>query len=305
MKRIALLLAVICALGLPSCVKMSSSTTVKNDASATMTFDMGVKMEAIEAIKEQMEALGEMGGEEMEEAQEKFDELEEMFDEKKLSAKLKEMGLEVVSSKAVEEDGWKGMKVSAKCADINKWRETVKKKAEAEDEGGDGPWGQMGMNDVGTMVPTFYKTSNPKVGEVVLIPPLAGDDMELPIDLEELDELGDEELDMIEAQIEMVKGMFSVSDMKMTAKLTLPGPILSTKGCKKSGESTLVFNMSGDDINLEGLKTMFGMKDGVSATFTIPEDCKIKFLEKKEAKKQEATDAAEKKEKKKGGLKIK
>jgi hypothetical protein len=93
--------------------------------------------------------------------------------------------------------------------------------------------------------------------------------------------------------------------MKMEMVFTLPGKILDVKGAKKEGDNGIKFAFSGSEINLDGLKTMFGFKNGISATFEIPEDCKIKFEDKKAAgdKAQDAKEEEEPKEKK-GGLKI-
>lgn len=310
MKRLtALLLVALLGIGLSGCVKMNSATDLKNDGSGTVKMSMGLKTEALETIKAQLEAMGEMGGEGMEQAQEAFDELEDMFDEKKLAAKLKESGLEVVSTKSSDEAGWKTLEIDAKFADVNAWLERSKKLADKESEDVDSPWEGMPMGDFGGMVPTFYKTKTPGVGQIVLIPPMKEAMAGMPMDPEELEELGDEELDMIEGQLDMMKAMFSINEMKMQMSFTVPGEVVETKGCK-SKDRTLSFTFGGSDINVAGMKTLFGMKNGVSATFKIPEGCAIKFKDMPSANSEPAvTDEAEendKKEKeKKGGLKIK
>ena len=128
----------------------------------------------------------------------------------------------------------------------------------------------------------------------------------LKIDLEELEDLGDDELDQLEQSMEMFKQMLSVDDMALEIIINLPGKIVATKGCKKSGENGLKFTFKGGDIGIESLSSLFGFKDGISATFEIPEGCKIQFKDKKGEAKAEADDAKkdEEKKEKKGGLKI-
>ena len=104
----------------------------------------------------------------------------------------------------------------------------------------------------------------------------------------------------------MFKQMLSVEDMALEIILNLPGKIVSTKGCKKSGENGIKFTFKGGDIGIDNLSSLFGFKDGISATFEIPEGCKIQFKDKKSAK-QTGKDGEEEKgdeKKKKGGLKI-
>ena len=94
----------------------------------------------------------------------------------------------------------------------------------------------------------------------------------------------------------------------MSITVVLPGKILSTKGCKKNpqNEKEISFRFSGESISLTGVKDLFGMKDGVSATFQIPKDCKLRFETRKPKKKaaEKKEDEAEKGKKKKGGLGI-
>lgn len=304
MKRLtALLLCGLLAMGLTGCLKMNLTTDVKNDASGTVKMGFGVKTEAIETIKGFMESMGDMGGAEMEQAEQAFEEIEQMFDEKKVAEKLKESGLEVTKTKKTDENGWKGMQVEASIKNVNDWltKAAEQQKKEMEDM-------EMPIPlDPGGLTPTFYKTSAQGVGEIVVVPPIA--EMlggELPIDLEELEELGDDELDQLEQGIEMFKQMLSVDEMKLEIIINLPGKVLTTKGCKKSGENGLKFTFTGGDINIDNLTTLFGFKDGISATFAIPEDCKIQFKDKKaksgEEGKTEKKD--EEKKEKKGGLKI-
>lgn len=299
MKRFALLLLV-AVVGLTGCVKMTTQADLKNDASGTVTFNFGVKTEAIETIKGFMESAADQGAgeEQIEQAQEAFDKIDEFFDEKKVAETMKEMGIDVKSATKSEKDGWKSMAVVGGIKDINAWLAKAAKQQQKELEKAeiDIPL------DPSKLMPAFYKTDKQGVGKVVLIPALA--DLfggELPFDPEELDELGDEELDMIESQLDMMKTMLSVDEMKMEMILNLPGKILETTGCKKSGDNGIKFAFAGNSINLDGVKNLFGFKNGISATFEIPEGCKLQF---KDAAAKEGGEKKEDKDEKKGGLKI-
>ncbi|MAB90183.1 MAG: hypothetical protein CMJ90_12090 [Planctomycetes bacterium] len=301
MKRLTpLLLCSLLAIGLTGCLKMNTTVDVKNDASAAMKISVGVKTESIETIKGLMESMGDMGGAEVEQAEEAFAAMESMLDEKKVAQQLKDSGLEVTKATKTEEDGWKGIQVEAKVKNLNEWldKTTANQKKQLEDM--DMPMSLDGLT-------TFFKTDTQGVGEIVIIPPLSdllGGD--LPIDLEELEDLGDDELDQLEQSMEMFKQMLSVDDMALEIIINLPGKIVATKGCKKSGENGLKFTFKGGDIGIEDLSSLFGFKDGISATFEIPEGCKIQFKDKKGEAKAEADDAKkdEEKKEKKGGLKI-
>lgn len=302
MKRFtALLLCSLLAMGLTGCLKMNMTIDVKNDASGTVKMNVGVKTESIETIRGLMESIGDTGGVEVEQLDKALSEIESMFDEKKIAQKLKESGLEVTKAKKTEEEGWNGVQVEATVKNVNEW---LDKAAEQQKEGLeelDLPIPLDGLN------PTFYKTATQGVGEVVLVPSLAevlGGD--LPIDLEELEDLPDEELDQLEQQFMMVKQMLAMDDMALELVLNLPGKVVTTKGCKKSGENGLKFVFKAGDINIDNLSTLFGFKDGISATFEIPEGCKIVFKDKTADGEKADGDAKkdEEKKEKKGGLKI-
>ncbi|MDP6605701.1 MAG: hydrogenase iron-sulfur subunit, partial [Dehalococcoidia bacterium] len=153
---------------------------------------------AIEAIKELVDGVG-GGGEEMEQALEAFDQIDELFNEKKIGEKLKEAGLDVTSAKAGSRDGWKTMEVKAAVKDLNAFLKKAEKdqKEEVEDLPIDLPFG-----DIGSMVPAFYKTSTQGVGKVVLIPAIGDLLNDASFDLEQLEDLADDELEQIEAQID-------------------------------------------------------------------------------------------------------
>lgn len=304
MKRIVFLsLVLACSFGLQSCLKMGATTEVKNDASATVAFSFQVNTAAIEAIKELVDGVG-GGGEEMEQALEAFDQIDELFNEKKIGEKLKEAGLDVTSAKAGSRDGWKTMEVKAAVKDLNAFLKKAEKdqKEEVEDLPIDLPFG-----DIGSMVPAFYKTSTQGVGKVVLIPAIGDLLNDASFDLEQLEDLADDELEQIEAQIEAMKLMLSLDQLKLEVALTLPGKVVKTKGCKKVGENGLKFALKGGDLNIDGVRSLFGLKDGVSATFQIPQGCKIVFKDEpteKKGKGKDHNESEDQKTEKKGGLKI-
>jgi hypothetical protein len=301
MKRL-LVLSLVGALSLTGgCVKMTNKATINNDASGTVSMNFALNTQAIEQLKSMMEGVGDMGGGgQIDEANEALDTLEAMFDEKKFTEKLKGVGLEITSAKRGDKDGWKTMDVEGKFSDINVWIEKSAKDAGKEAEKFGMPMGK----DFGTMTPKFYKTDRPNVGEIVLIPAMDTMMQDMPMDLEMIEEMGDEERDMIEGQMDRMKTMFFADQMKMEMVFTLPGKILDVKGAKKEGDNGIKFAFSGSEINLDGLKTMFGFKNGISATFEIPEDCKIKFQDKKAPDAEKAQEPKEEPKEKKGGLKI-
>lgn len=303
MKRLtALLLCSLLAMGLTGCLKMNTTIDVKNDASGSVKMNVSVNTEAIETIKGLMDSMGDVGGAEVEQLEEAFSEIESLFDEKKVAQQMKEAGLEVTKAEKTEEDGWKGVRVEATVKNVNEWLDKAAEQQKKDLEDLDIPIPLNGLN------PTFYKTADQGVGEIVLVPPLTeilGGD--LPIDLEELEDLGDDELDQLEQGMEMIKQMIpGFDDMKLEIVVNLPGKVLTAKGCKKSGENGMKFIFKGGDINIENLSTLFGFKDGVSATFEIPEGCKIQFTDRKVDGEKAGDDAKkdEEKKEKKGGLKI-
>ncbi len=298
----AVLLCSILATGLTGCLKAKMTMNVKNDATGAMTMGMTMKTEALESLKGMMESMGDMGGAEMEQAEEAFDEMEQMFDEKKVAQMFKDQGMDVTKATKVDEDGWKGFELEASMKDVNVYIQKAAAEQKKQVESMDVPFSP----DV-PLTPTFYKTSDPKVGQLVLLAPIAellGDD--IPIDLEELEDLGDEELEAMEMYLDTFKSMLSVDEMKFEFVINLPGKVQETKGCKKSGENGMKVSFSGGDISADNLVDMMGFKDGISCTFEIPEDCKIVFQDRKAKGKSNSNSEAtpDKAKEKKGGLKI-
>ena len=311
MKRtLAVLLALVLGLSLGGCIKQKSSIVINNDATGTIDMEAGYSVEALEAIAEFIESMGDHIGADMgEDPLEKLEQVETKFSEKELVKKMKEAGVEVTSAKTTEKDGWKLVSLKGKVKDVNSWIEFSEKEAEKarrSEEDEDGSAGLDGLASQMTSI-RFYKTAREGIGEVVLIPPIDTDEMNMGpegMDPEEMPE-GMEEI--MDAQLDAMKEKFSLNDMDLTVRVTLPGKIVSTKGCNKAPqeEKTVVFSFKGTQISFSGMKDFFGMKDGVSAEFEIPQGCKIKFEEKKAPKKAEKkTDKKKDDKKKKGGLGI-
>lgn len=310
MKRFIALSALLAlVVGLQGCIKLNGSSVVKNDASGTMNFQVSVRSDTISEIKEQAASFG-VESDEMDTA---FKEMEAFLDEKKLAEEFKKSGLTVDSATSKEKDGWKTIDIKASFKDINAWivKSRAASKAKLEESGlgemGDLPFDQL--SGMGT--PNFFKTDKPGVGQCVLIPSIK--DLFSSMDmnpLEALEELGEEELEQIETALDMIGGMFHLNEMNLAMSLKLPGKVLSTTGCKKSGENGIAFSMKGSEITVDRLQSMFGFMNGVSCTFEIPEGCKIKFEDKKSSgSKAKSSDQAEekkteKKGEKKGALKI-
>lgn len=297
------LLAIASFLLLPACMKMETKMGIKPDNTGTMALKVSMKVEVIDQMKGMMEQAGAEAGD-------KLDKLNEAIDEKAAVEKLKKQGVEITSSKTVDKDGWKGFEIEGKIADVNAFTEKAAKQAEedaaSDSEGAD----SSGMSGAfSEMALTFFKTADPAVGTMQIMPPL-GDMMskmgggENP--LARLDEASEEELQMIEGQFEMMKGMFALDQMAMSIVVGVPGEIVSMKGCTKTEDGKgVVYGMKGGDINLSSIKTMMGLKEGVSVDFKIAEGCKLVFKDRPKKDAEAATPKKEeKKAEKKGGLKI-
>ena len=313
MPRALLALLLCTAVLLPGCMKNSTKITIANDATGTIEIQQGLNTASFEAIAEylaqMLEMAGEMG-EEMgdEDPLEKLEEIEQGLTKEKISKELSKYGVEIVSSKQVEENDWRLITANGKIKDVNAWSKAVakaRKQSDTEERG----LGSLGRQ---MMAPRFYLTEKAGVGEVVMMDPMnmkdvmdgAGpggmDPTEIPEGMEE----------MVEAQLDMMKQQFGINEFKLQLELTLPGKIVSAKGLTidPKNDKRVTFSMNGSDMSVKGMKTMFGMKDGLSARFEIPKDCKLTF-EKKPVK-TTAPKTAEKKpedkaeEKKKGGLGI-
>jgi hypothetical protein len=303
-------LLAIAAFALGGCIKSKVTSTIAADNTATLQIRYSLKLEAIERMKE-MAAMAEDQGVEGAgaEATGQIDEVLKIVDEKAAVEELKKTGVEVVSSKAEEKGGWKTLEIQGKVADVNAWvekagKEADKKRAKAAEDDSN-PLAKLGGAG-GSLSPRFYKTADPKIGQVVLIPELSGsmDGMGMP----DLGEMDDEQRDMMEQMLQSVLAQFSADEMAMEMAVTLPGKITGAKGGKIVDGNTLVVATKGTDITLESMSSLLGLKNGVSATFEIPEGCKIVFADPPAAdtKKEEPAKEGEEdgKKPKKGGLKI-
>lgn len=289
MKSIAVFFLALGLLVLPGCLRSKTEVEFVADNTATIKQNTTVKTEAIDAIKTMMES---MGGED----DGQLDKLTDQANEKKMAQEMKDTGVEITKSKAVDEGGWKGAEIEGKIKDVNDWvkksAQKAKEKADEADEPGSGMAG---------MTPRFFKTSKEGIARLQI--------MEAPkggvggMDPEMIEGMGDEEMEMVQAQMDMMGSMFSLSEMNMEIVVTIPGDVVDTKGCKKLTDRKVSFQMKGTDINVAGLKNMFGMKEGVSVEFKIPEGFKI-ALEEPAAPKVEKAKEEEDSEKSKGGLKI-
>ena len=297
--------AVASLLVLPSCMKMEMKNNFNADNTGTISMKMSIKTEVIDNIRAMTESAG---GEEG--ARESLDKVTEATDEKANVEKMKNSGVEIISSKTVDKDGWKGFEIEGKIADVNAYCEKAAKimELEAASAGSEGGRGPMDTSDFGEMALSFFKTADPAVGSMQIIPPM-GDRMSAmggaDNPLARLDEASEEELQMFEGMMEMMKGQFALDQMSMSMVIGVPGDIVAMKGCTKTEDSKgVVFNMKGGDINIASIKTMMGLKEGVSVDFKIPADCKITFKERPKKDAPAPAKEEKKKEEKKGGLKI-
>ena len=293
MKNLILLLT-ICSLSLlGGCMKNVMELKVNNDATAEITRSEAINSEVREMMITQMEAMG--GGDEN-----ALEEINSIGDEKKAAEELKKLGAEVTEAKKTSEGAFEGSVVKAKIKDVNEFLKNMSKKA--KEKTAEASQDQAPPIDPSKMTPKFFKTDDPAIGKLQIMGPIDTTAIG-PMDLSQLDEMGDEEREAMEAQLDMMSQMMDLPSMLMQIKVTLPGEIVKTSGCKKTGEKEVTMSFKGTDISIDGMKDFFGLKNGVTATFKIPEDCKIKFQDaKKPAKKTE--EKTEESGDRKGGLKI-
>ena len=309
MKRILIpFLTIAVAATLAGCLKTETKVTINNDATGTINTKMAYSLDSLESIAEQLENLPE-GVEIGEDPLEKLEKMETEFTEKKLVAAAKETGVEVTSSKEYEKDGWKTVELAGTIKDVNARiaASTKASKAKMAEAGNDSPFSAMGGSFSGIK---FFKTDNPNVGEVELMAALDIDMGEagLPEGMDP-SEMPEEMEEMMEAMFDTMKERFGINELSTKLTVVLPGKVRKTTGCTKNpqNEKEVTFNLSGASFSMSGVKDMFGMKDGVRATFEIPKDCKLKFEVKKAVAKATSrpTDKAKPADtKKKGGLGI-
>jgi hypothetical protein len=275
---------------LPGCIRTKTEVEFAADNTGTFKQASSIKTEAIDSIREQME-LG--GGN-----PEQLNKILDQANEKKMAQELKDVGVEITSSKSNDEGGWKGGEVAGTIKDVNEFvKKTLEKSKKAASESGNEAGGMGDLN------PRFLKTSTEGVARLQIMAPFSKGFAGMSPD--DIENLTDEQIDIYQAQMDMVADMFSLADVSMEIHVTVPGKITETKGCKKLTENKVAFQLKGSDINVAGARTMFGMKDGVSVDFTIPEGMKITLEDPAASKPVKATEDEAEPEKSKGGLKIK
>ena len=284
MKRtLSLVLVAVLAL-LPACMKMSVGNTVNADGSGDMEMSFGYKLDTIEMLKGMVE--GQMGEEGGGDGEDPFAKMDEIFDEKKIKESMTKAGMNDVTTKIEEKDGWKTMTVKGK---IKSYDEMMKKASESEDvkkaKAEDPEAGAMIDKLMGGSF-GFFKTDKEDVVKMSLIPPI-GDLLpggeENP--LEKLDEMDEDQRAMIEQQMEQMRAMFALDQMKVEMRVRLPGEIIDAQGVKKDEKEANVatWTLKGADVGLDSVKTMFGMKNGLWVKFKKPANFGITLKEEKKA----------------------
>lgn len=274
MKKLSIGLPLVAALLSASCVKMTQETAFKADGTATMKMSMGYKLDSVDALKGLIEQFGGGGDDSEDGPGAQIDKAVKELDEAKLVEQQKATGVEITKHATVEKEGWKSVEMEGVIKDVNAW---VKKageavKSKAEESGAPG----MDAMPFSKMTPRFYKTDKENVAKFVLIPAMGDMLGEMGANLDQIDEMEDEQREQIEGVINMVRTTVSLDEMRMEMKVKVPGKILTVKGCKQDGDDGIAFTMKGADIGLDGVKNLFGLKEGVYATFQFdPKDFKI------------------------------
>ena len=283
MKRtLSLVLVAVLAL-LPACMKLSVGNTVNADGSGDMEMSLGYKLDTVEMLKGMVEGqMGEEGGE----GEDPFAKMDEMFDEKKMKESMTKAGMNDVTTKIEEKDGWKMMTVKGK---IKSYDEMMKKATDSEEvkkAKADDPEAGAMMDKIMGGSFGFFKTDKEDVVKMSLIPPI-GDLLpggeENP--LEKLDEMDEDQRAMIEQQMEQMRAMFALDQMKVEMRVRLPGEIIDAQGVKKDEKDANVatWTLKGADVGLDSVKSMFGMKNGLWVKFKKPANFGITLKEEKKA----------------------
>ena len=302
MKRtLSLVLVAVLAL-LPACMKLSVGNTVNADGSGDMEMSFGYKLDTIEMLKGMVE--GQMGEEGGGDGEDPFAQIDEMFDDKKMKESMTKAGMHDVTTKIEEKDGWKTMTVKGK---IKSYDEMMKKASESEDvkkaKAEDPEAGAMIDKLMGSSF-GFFKTDKEDVVKMSLIPPI-GDLLpggeENP--LEKLDEMDEDQRAMIEQQMEQMRAMFALDQMKVEMRVRLPGEIIDAQGVKKDEKDANVatWTLKGADVGLDSVKSMFGMKNGLWVKFKKPANFGITLKEEKKAESKPAGGTTPKSPEKKTG----
>lgn len=146
----------------------------------------------------------------------------------------------------------------------------------------------------------FYRTGDPSVGRLQIIPPLAQLMSRCKITgnpLHRMAALAAEKQQDVVRELEGSR-RFLNDNLSWSIHVGVPGAIVALDGCTKSGDGkTVTWSVVRDDLCLETMKAMLARKDGVWVDFKIPEGCKIAFKDppmpeaKPEAKKEEPAKA--------------
>jgi hypothetical protein len=316
-------LCIALVVGVPGCLKTKTETSIKSDGTGTVTFDCSYKQEAIEAMRERIdemaERIDERGGDlsRVEQQEKRIDEFVGSFSEAKTAEKFKKLGLTVISTKASEKDGWKGMTVKAKFDDVNQVvalhraardeRRAAATRGEGERRGERG--GRRGRRGFGRglggaensiiFIQAFEPTDDPAIGKAILVPARPqreGRDGEGGRrGRGGRGGRGGDRGDMASE--------FGLDEMKMTTTITLPGKIVSVVGCKKQGDNQVVFEQAAPALGgAVSDEDRAARAKGAHVTFQIPQGCKIKFAKPKPAGEKKDKDSPAKEKKRKGGL---
>lgn len=275
-----LLIAVIAVLS--SCMKMTSTYTIRADGSGEQETSMGYKLDTMTMLREMAKAqMGEDHGDE-----DPFAKLDEAFDEKKFKETMTKAGMEDISTKVEEKDGWKTLTAKSKFKDLSAMLAKAVDGEEIKKAKAENPEMSGMMDGLMSKLFAFYKTNDPNIVKMSLIPPLGslfpvGEDSPF----EKLDELGEDERAMIEDQMEQMRTMFALDQMKMEMKVRLPGDVTEVQGAKKDEKEANVvsWTLKGADVGIDSVKTMFGLKDGIWVKFKKPADFKIALKDEPKA----------------------
>ncbi len=267
----------------PACIKQGQEATIKADGTATVKLTMGIKTEVIENLRAMIESMGGGDDDQSGEVTGVFDKLTAALDDKKIGEEWKKMGLEITKSSTTEKDGWKTVDLEASIKNVSeyskKYAEWQKAMQEKVSGGMQNPKEMLNALDKMLLpaIPRFYKTDKANIVKVGVTPRMGNmfDKMdENP--LSKLEEMGDEERAMFDAQMNQMRAMFALDEMKVEMKYTLPGKVTAVSGLKQDG-NTVTFSMLGKNIGIDTIKDVATMgKNGMTATVQIDEkDWKI------------------------------
>jgi hypothetical protein len=286
MKKVLLVLPLLCAIVVPGCVKSIGETTVRNDGTASCKMTVAYSKETFEKLKMIIAAQGGGEGDENVDAA-----IDAAFDDKKLAEQWKSLGIEVTRSAGIDKDGWKTIEVEGNIKNVveygKKSEEALKALRDAsKDRTEKGP--ADGLSNFAKasipLVPKFYKTDKADVAKLVLVPrsqQLMPDGEENPLD--RLDEMEDDQREAFKGQLDAMRGELSLDDIKIELRVKVPGKILTVNGLKQEGEDAVIHQFLGADISLDTLKALRS-KSSHSATFQFkPEEFKIPLMDEPKA----------------------